>query len=440
MKRGLFFGLAAVLVFFATVFSLQLISPAQAQTGTWVLDAASNLVTALGVGNVGIGTSQAPDRPLTVQGSGGLVSFKDGSGATKWHISNGLGNWSLVQSGVDNAIVVGAQTRSVGIGGIPDPLARLDVNGGIKIGGGINESVVTSPGMIYFNGTNLRCRDGGQWKNCVGGGSTGGGVGFIAPATANLLTKWDTTGATLTNSNIADNGNLVLVGKSLSVTGNLSVSGVISSGSGVSPSCTAGQVLSGQKVQGGIVTDGTCVNFVSSTPGFSYWDKDPVLAKIFTTTGIDTVAIGTSGPTRPPVPLTIKAKAGASSWIQLQDNAGADKWHFTAFGGGFSFVETGVPGGDGRLFIKAGTGNVGMGTINPGAKLEISTPTNNALRLRRSNPGSIDVFTAVGNGTGETLCGAPTAGACLAAFDSSRSSIGCTASGAIRALCAAVGD
>lgn len=439
------FSAAGIFFFVATLIILQNSFSAGAQTsGGWALDASNNVVTALGIGNVGIKTTQPPDRPLTIQGSGGLVSFKDASGQTRWHLSNFNGNWALVQTGVGTPLSVGSQTGVVGIGmDSPDPLAKLDVNGAIRVRGSINENVVTSPGMIYYNGTKLRCNEGGAWKDCVVGGGSGGGIGNDVPS-PNVLPKWTTSGnAFLVNSNITDSGTQVSISKPVSITGNVSVAGTLSVTGGAATTCQSGQVLSGIRIQGGVVTAGTCSDFVSSTPGFSFFTTDPTApsaGRLLTTGGVNHLAVGATGNFRDTVSLTVRSRPGTTGWIQLQDAQGNNRWHFTEFGGGFSFVETGIPGGDGRFFIKSGTGYVGMGTINPAARLELSSAGNNMLRLRRSTLGSIDVFTAVGSGTGDSLCGAPATAACVAAFNSARSSISCSESGAIRALCAAVAD
>ncbi len=417
-----------------------------AQTGdTWAVDANNNVVTAVGTENVGIRTTN-PDLPLTVQakaGSTAWLRFRDSSAINKFHISGLNGGFNIAESGVIDGRLYLKPGGAAGIN-TTSPFGGtfsgngLDINGILKVGGqGFNEATTGAGGMMYYNGTKFRCNEGGSWKDCVVGGGSGGGIGNDAPS-PNALPRWTSTGnAFLTNSNISDNGTQVTISKPTSITGSLSASSITVTG-GSPTVCQAGQVLAGATVRGGLVTGGTCSSFISSTPGFSLWEQIPGTAKLKTSATIDAIGVGTSDVD---LPLTIKGGGqSGSAWIRLKDSTGANKWHFTGFGGGFSFVETGVAGGDGRFFIKAGSGNVGMGTITPGAKLEISTPTSNALRLRRGTPGSVDVFSAVGSGTGNSLCGVPTAGACLAAFDSSRSSISCSEGGAIRALCAAVGD
>src|SRR6516225_7725983 len=81
------------------------------------------------------------------------------------------------------------------------------------------------------------------------------------------------------------------------------------------------------------------------------------------------IGIGTASPERP---LAIQAQGTGQELISLKDPSGATKWHINQdLGGsnpGLNFVETGVA--DGRLFLKPG-GNVGIGTTNPAAQLDV---------------------------------------------------------------------
>jgi hypothetical protein len=99
----------------------------------------------------------------------------------------------------------------------------------------------------------------------------------------------------------------------------------------------------------------------SSTP-LIYGEFDNDIVKINGMLGI-----GTPTPNRP---LSIQGSAGASSqWISLKDNAGSDKWHLNDYNGlGLNFSESGAA--DGRLFLEHG-GNIGVGTLDPDAKLHV---------------------------------------------------------------------
>jgi hypothetical protein len=100
------------------------------------------------------------------------------------------------------------------------------------------------------------------------------------------------------------------------------------------------------------------------------------------------VGIGTATPRDT---LAIRATGRQESLISFEDPQGRTRWHLEQnLGGnrpGLNFVETGVA--DGRLFIAAGN-NVGIGTTQPNARLEVvdsssSGNNENILALRYSN-------------------------------------------------------
>lgn len=67
-------------------------------------------------------------------------------------------------------------------------------------------------------------------------------------------------------------------------------------------------------------------------------------------------------------------RANGNDVMAFQDATGLTKWHWNLLGNGLNFVETanGIDaGGDYRLFLKAG-GNVGVGTNDPQAKLDVN--------------------------------------------------------------------
>ena len=106
-------------------------------------------------GRVGIGAS-APDRPLTVQGTGTasqLLSLKDNAGTTQWHYNLANGGLNLAESGVaDNRIFV-QEGGNVGLG-TATPATRLDVNGAATVRG-----TLTVPTLAPFAGVQLLTAD-----------------------------------------------------------------------------------------------------------------------------------------------------------------------------------------------------------------------------------------------------------------------------------------
>lgn len=77
------------------------------------------------------------------------------------------------------------------------------------------------------------------------------------------------------------------------------------------------------------------------------------------------------GTTTPRNPLGVRGTGPAQELLSFEEPTGTTKWHINQnFNGnsGLNFAETGVA--DGRLFIQAG-GNVGIGTTNPSAKLNV---------------------------------------------------------------------
>src|SRR5271169_1826461 len=68
-------------------------------------------------------------------------------------------------------------------------------------------------------------------------------------------------------------------------------------------------------------------------------------------------------------PLAIRGRNSYSNLLLFQDNTGKARYHITLNGGGFNLAETGVK--DYRLFIQAGTGNVGIGTFQTPNKLSV---------------------------------------------------------------------
>ncbi|MCC3158005.1 hypothetical protein LJ737_12205 [Hymenobacter sp. 15J16-1T3B] len=93
-------------------------------------------LTVLGSGLVGIGTA-APDRPLSVQGTGtasDLVSWKDAGGTSRWHFNLDGGGLNVAQTGVADYRLYLKPGGNVGIN-TSNPQAALDVTGNVRASG-----------------------------------------------------------------------------------------------------------------------------------------------------------------------------------------------------------------------------------------------------------------------------------------------------------------
>src|SRR5215207_4530757 len=92
-------------------------------------------------GNVGIGTTSPERWRLTIQG-GELISFKNTTGATKWHINDwngstlGSGDLNIAETGVADGRLYLKAGGNVGIG-TTAPGARLHVMGDVQVSGDI---------------------------------------------------------------------------------------------------------------------------------------------------------------------------------------------------------------------------------------------------------------------------------------------------------------
>jgi len=136
-------------------------------------------------------------------------------------------------------------------------------------------------------------------------------------------------------------------------------------------------------------------------PGDSHWQ----LNGMTTYYNAGKVGIGTTAPQEK---LEVRSASGEAvinvnsgmnfmSSVRFIEN-GSRKWllgHSPALGGGFRIYDyAGIPGE--RFYIEDGTGNVGIGTTTPGAKLEV----NGQVKITGGSPGSGKVLTSDATGLG----------------------------------------
>jgi hypothetical protein len=117
---------------------------------------------------------------------------------------------------------------------------------------------------------------------------------------------------------------------------------------------------------------------------------------VVTFDGTDNVGIGSTTPRNP---LAIRGTGPAQELISFEDPGGATKWHVNQNvqgKPGLNFAETGIE--DGRLFIAAG-GNIGIGTTQPGLRLDIQGDFG-----RANGPSTMSLFgSRIGDVGGGTL-------------------------------------
>lgn len=273
-----------------------------------------NRLTVLNTGNVGIGTT-APDRPLTVQGTGGnneLISLKNSAGTTKYHWNLSGGGLNLAESGVaDGRIYIKDATGNVGIG-TTTPVELLEVGKN-----GSDNYIRVDAGSSNANSTGLKLYEFGF--------NFGWNLRFDANDD-DLYFEHNNSG-TITNIMKLDNWGNIGIGTTAPVN-KLDVEGALAVGatySGTTTAPTNGAIIEGN------------------------------------------VGIGTTAPDRP---LTVQGTGVNNELISLKNSAGTSKYHWNLSGSGLNLAESGVA--DGRIYVKDATGNVGIGTTAPAQKLDVA--------------------------------------------------------------------
>lgn len=136
-------------------------------------------------------------------------------------------------------------------------------------------------------------------------------------------------------------------------------------------------------------TNATAANFLGTTNDIPFIIKTNNLEVIQFRTGVgapgNVTALVNGALPFNSHPFTIRANG--NDILAFEDASGTPKWHWNILGGGLNFVESNVlPDGDYRLFLKSG-GNIGIGTNNPVAKLDVKGSL------------SLPIRTITGNGT-----------------------------------------
>jgi hypothetical protein len=313
-------------------------------------------VSALGAltvtGNVGIGMA-SPDRPLTIQAQGTgqeLISFKDPSGATKWHINQDLDGSKPGLNFVETLVADGRlflkAGGNVGIG-TTTPGARLDVAGDAKFNGPLNVQ-----GALTASGLEVR-----------GIAKIGGDLSVTGKLTAASFTG---DGAGLINVTPADSS--------------VSASKLVPSADSLGKVSGGKMVISGDNVGIGTANPGARLDVA----GDAKFNGPLNVQGALTASGLAVSGIAKIGGD-----LSVMGKLSAAS--------------FTGDGAGLSNVIPAdssvsanklVPSADSLSKVSGGTmfingGNVGIGIPTaPGFKLDIG----DRIRLRQGNSGTAGIW------------------------------------------------
>jgi hypothetical protein len=312
------------------------------------------------VGYVGVWTS-TPDRPLTVQGEGAtseLVSFKNSTGITKWHLNLRDSGLNLAETGVADGRLFVQNGGKVGIN-TTTPTQILDVNGAIRIG----NTATSNAGTIRWTGSNFEGYNGTQWVSLTGGGA-GGGIG--GSGTATQIAFFTTASTIGSNSNLYWNNtyNILQVNSTIRL--------------GPSSGAMEGNITNIDRLIGyndifilGNATENAPV-YLSGSSINLYTNKS--LNPRFTVDLSGNVGINTTNPTEA---LEV---SGATSSIKISDSIGNVRgklWQNAGGTGGLSLYDGSNENiklnSWGNSWISPGNGNVSIGTTNPGsAKLNVS--------------------------------------------------------------------
>ena len=285
-------------------------------------------------GNVGIGTTSPSSSKLQVHTSatGQTARFTDDTNSTlivdhpatgrvRFNTGGSAQGYQFDMQGVTNVLTIVGTSGNIGIG-TSSPVAKLDVTGNVKVGGGTYSPIPTNALHVQYGNYNDTTNT--AQINLVGGvGDNGNVTGFTL---GSIKTNGVGTGARFTLNELVWSGTAFTQGN------------------------TALTVLSGGNV--GIGT-------TSPNDGLEVYNKHIRISNTY--------------------------NAGSVLKIYTNDNAVADgsiQWYgsdnlldamITANGAASGDLQfyTGAGGATAKLTIQSG-GNVGIGTITPGYKLEVN--------------------------------------------------------------------
>jgi hypothetical protein len=379
-------------------------------------------------GKVGIGTS-SPQQALDV--NGGILARGNSLINTpgtylQWNRSGNQGEtWLLNQAGNGQGGIYFGQsdTGSSGSNTVRE-WARFSSNGDLTLGGGIGGSGynftvrgttimygvlnVQSEMAVYRNlgvGGNISV-DGQIMLNFGGLQFPDGSVQTSAAISAASAVLNQTSQQANANFNISGNG---IVGGRMGV-GTSSPAGQLAN----TASNVLGSDFNGISSQGlgwvntsGVGYAGVFYNAnnIANGPGLAVKVASTAAAALDVSQSVSAGAAGTPllrvngngrvgiGTIYPNQPLSIQASTASNSpLLGFYSAAGADKFNFSLADGGLNLSESGVA--TGRLFVQLG-GNVGIGTSNPGQKLEVAGQVYSSTGGFRFPDGSVQTTAAL---------------------------------------------
>jgi hypothetical protein len=378
-------------------------------------------------GKVGIGTT-SPQQALDV--NGGILARGNSLINTpgtylQWNRSGNQGEtWLLNQPGNGQGGIYFGQsdTGSSGSNTVKE-WARFSSNGDLTLGGGIGGSGYnfTVRGTTIMYGVLNVQSEMAVYRNL----GVGGNISVDGQIRLNFGGLQFPDGSVQTSAAIsAASAVLNQTSQQANANFNISGNGIVGGRMGVGTSSPAGQLantasnvlgsdfngISSQGL-GWVNTSGVGyagvfynANNIANGPGLAVKVASTAAAALDVSQSVSAGAAGTPllrvngngrvgiGTIYPNQPLSIQASTASNSpLLGFYSAAGADKFNFSLADGGLNLSESGVA--TGRLFVQLG-GNVGIGTSNPGQKLEVAGQVYSSTGGFRFPDGSVQTTAA----------------------------------------------